>query len=141
VASCGIAPIGLTGRVVDAAQIIDAAAEDGITRKLAALEKTTGRQLVVVSLPSLGGNEIADVSLCLGNRWGVGREAEDDGVLLVVAPNERQVRIEVGLGLEAALTDGEAMRALDTAVLPAFGEGRYAEGIRAGVDAIAREVS
>jgi uncharacterized protein len=130
----------LTGRVVDRAGILPAADEARIVAKAEALDRATGHQFVVVTVPSLGGRAIEDYSLALGNRWGVGRKSVDDGVLLVVAPTERKVRIEVGKGLEATLTNAEAQRIIDTKILPAFRSGDFVRGINGGVDGVIRDV-
>ena len=95
----------LTGRVVDDAHILDAAARAAIERKLAAFETKSGRQVVVATLPSLQGYEIEDYGYRLGRHWGIGEKGSNNGALLIVAPNERRVRIEVGYGLEGTLTD------------------------------------
>lgn len=110
-------------------------------RRSAALQKATGRQFVVVTLPSLQGRSIEQVGLALGNGWQIGRKGVDDGVLLIVAPTERKVRIEVGCGLEAALTDRESETIIQKTVLPRFRQGRMAQGIATGSDAILREIN
>jgi uncharacterized protein len=130
----------LTGRVVDRAGILPAADEARIGAKVEALDRATGHQIVIVTIPNLGGHAIEDYSLALGNRWGIGRKRADDGVLLVVAPTERKVRIEVGKGLEATLTNAEAQRIIDTDILPAFRAGDFARGIDNGVDGVIRDV-
>ncbi|MGK6353753.1 TPM domain-containing protein [Sphingomonas sp. DT-207] len=135
------APPALTGRVVDNADLLAPAEEAALADKSAALESATGHQFVIVTLPSLDGRSIEEVGLALGNGWGIGRKEADDGVLLVVAPNEQKVRIEVGCGLEAALTDDEAKAILDTEVLPRFGKGQMVEGIEAGSRSIIREIT
>lgn len=130
----------LTGRVVDNADLLTPAQEDTLTRALAATEHHTKHQFVVVTLPSLGGRPIEEVGLRLGKGWGIGRKAYDDGVLLIVAPNERKVRIEVGCGLEQALTNDEARTIIDQRILPAFRKGSMAAGIFRGSAAIIREI-
>ena len=85
----------LTGRVVDQANLLDPAQEAALTAKLAAVEQRSGRQFVVATLASLEGRTIEDYGYRLGRTWQVGDEAEDDGVLLIVAPNERKVRMRV----------------------------------------------
>ena len=100
--------VKLTGRVVDDAGIISASAERQLADRSTALEKDTTDQLVVVTLPSLKGARIEDVGLALGRGWGVGQRNIDNGVLLLVAPSERKVRIDVGYGLEGLLSDERA---------------------------------
>lgn len=115
--------------------MLDPATEQALTLKSEALEKTTSDQLVVVTLPSLDGQTIETVGLTLGRRWGVGQKDLDNGVLLLVAPNERRVRIEVGYGLEALLTD-ERAGAIIREQVELFRKGRSAEAIVLGVDRI-----
>ena len=131
----------LSGRVVDEAEILPPATEAEITAKLARLETETGDQFVVVTLNSLQDYEIEDYGYRLGRAWGVGQSENDGGVLLIVAPNERKVRIEVGYGLEPVLTDALSNQIIQNDVLPPFREGGYAQGIDAGVDAIVAQLS
>ncbi|WP_109808914.1 TPM domain-containing protein [Sphingosinithalassobacter portus] len=130
----------LTGRVVDQADLLDPDQEAALSARSEMLERTTGHQLVIVTLASLGDHSINDYGLALGNHWGIGRKESNDGVLLIVAPNERKVRIEVGYGLEAQLTDAEAADIIDTAILPAFRDGDFPRGIAAGTDGIIAEI-
>jgi len=95
----------LTGRVVDDANLLSPEDEQTLTQELKDLEDKSSDQLVVVTLPSLQGYEIEDYGYQLGRHWGIGTKELDNGVLLIVAPNERKVRIEVGYGLEPILTD------------------------------------
>jgi len=120
---------------MDRANLLDPATEQSLTLKSEALEKTTSDQLVIVTLPSLEGRTIEDVGLSLGRRWGVGQKELDNGVLLLVAPNERRVRIEVGYGLEELLTD-ESAAAIIRDQVPLFRSGKYADAIILGVDRI-----
>lgn len=126
----------LSGRVVDEANIIDAGTEAELTQKLEALEQQSQRQLVVVTLPDLQGYDIADYGYQLGREWGIGEAERNDGALLIVAPNERKVRIEVGYGLEGYLTDAYSALIIQNAILPRFREGDMPGGIIAGTDAI-----
>src|SRR5262249_60205989 len=95
----------LSGRVVDAANIIPQAVSDQITAKLASLESQSGIQLVVATVNSLGGDEIEPYANALFRAWGLGEKTKNNGALLLVAPKEHKVRIEVGYGLEGTLTD------------------------------------
>ncbi len=106
-----------------------------------ALERKTGHQFVVVTVESLGGHDIKDYGTKLGKHWRIGRKFYNDGVLLIIAPNERKVRIAVGLGLEKVLTDAEAAKIIRTDILPDFSEGRLPEGIRNGATSIVRELT
>jgi uncharacterized protein len=131
----------LSGRVVDQANVLSPEAEAQLTQRLAALEASTGRQVVVVTLASLQGYEIEDYGYQLGRAWGIGRAREDDGALLIVAPNERRVRIEVGYGLEPLLTDALSSAILNRRVLPRFRAGDIEGGVVAGADAIIEQLA
>lgn len=126
----------LTGRVVDNADILPPDVEAQLTAKLEALEEQSQRQLVVVTVPDLQGYDIADYGYQLGRAWGIGDAERDGGALLIVAPNERKVRIEVGYGLEGYLTDALSSLIIQNAILPRFREGDMVGGILAGTDAI-----
>ncbi|CAN5157053.1 hypothetical protein BH09PSE1_BH09PSE1_14940 [soil metagenome] len=131
----------LTGRVFDGANLLSPQAEAALTTRLAGLEADTGDQLVVVTLDSLQGYEIEDYGYRLGRHWGIGQKATDKGVLLIVAPNERKVRIEVGYGLEPVLTDALSSQIIQTDILPPFRtSGGFERGIDAGVDAITAQL-
>ncbi len=123
----------LTGRVVDSADLLSAAEETALTEELKALEEKSSDQLVVVTLPSLQGYTIEDYGYQLGRHWGIGTAKLDNGVLLIVAPNERKVRIEVGYGLEGTLTDALSRLIIESTILPRFREGDFAAGIKDGV--------
>lgn len=125
----------LTGRVVDHANLLDAEAEQALVNRLEALEAKTTDQVVVVTVNSLQGQPIEKRSLELANGWGIGQADVDNGVLMLVAPNERQVRIEVGLGLEGLLTNEKATEIIKT-MIPRFREGQIQEGIVTGVSAM-----
>lgn len=125
-----------TNFVVDQAGIIPDAAEQQLDRKLAALQQRTRHQLAIVTVSSLEGYDINDYSLRLARSWGVGRRHYDDGVLLIVAPAEHKVRIEVGYGLEATLTDPRCAEIIRDRILPRFRLNDMPGGITAGADAI-----
>lgn len=131
----------LTGRVVDQAHILSDATAAELTTKLQALEDKTGHQMVVVTLNSLQGYEIEDYGYQLGRAWQIGQKGKDDGVLLIVAPNERKVRVEVGYGLEGVLTDALSNIILQREVLPKFKTGDMEAGIVAGTDALITQLS
>jgi uncharacterized protein len=124
----------LSGRVVDQAQILDAAARTRIEGKLEQLESKTTTQLVVVTLRSLQGYDISDYGYRLGRAWGIGQKGKNNGAILLVAPNERRVRIEVGYGLEGTITDAVSRLIIENAILPRFRTGDFAGGIERGVD-------
>ena len=130
----------LSGRVVDEANLLQPAARDAITTKLEKLQLDTGDQLVVVTVPDLQGYEIEDYGYRLGRAWGIGQKENDSGVLLIVAPTERKVRIEVGYGLEPILTDALSAQIIQTDILPAFRSGGFQRGITDGVDAIVTQL-
>jgi len=126
----------LTGRVVDQAGLLTPEKEAALTAKLEALERDTSDQLVVVTVDGLQGLEIEDYGYRLGRAWGIGQAGEDNGVLLLVAPEERKVRIEVGYGLEGIMTDALSALIIQNEILPSFREGHFERGIERGVDAI-----
>ena len=127
----------LSGRVVDLADLLPPQAEASIDVKLQALEKETGAQLVVLTVPTLEGDPLEDFAIRVAQTWRLGREGVDDGALLLVAREERGLRMEVGYGLEPKLTDITSRRILDEIVVPRFRDGDFAGGIEAGVDAVA----
>jgi uncharacterized protein len=127
----------LTGRVVDGADLLSDSDKAAIATDLKALEDKSSDQLVVVTLPSLQGYPIEDFGYRLGRHWGIGTAKLNNGVLLIVAPNERKVRIEVGTGLEGTLTDALSKVIIENAILPRFRQGDFAGGIETGVRDIA----
>ncbi len=128
----------LTGRVVDGAGLLTPAEEQRLTERLAAHERATTNQVVVVTLPSLQGTTIEDFGYRLGRHWALGQAGKDNGAILLVAPKERAVRIEVGYGLEPELTDAQSKLIIENIILPAFRDGRFGQGITAATDAILR---
>ncbi|WP_298303865.1 TPM domain-containing protein [uncultured Erythrobacter sp.] len=140
-ANSGSPAFKLSGRVVDTADIISEPVERELTEALAAFENEIGPQLVVATTPSLDGYDISTYSFDLANAWGLGSAERNDGLLVLVAPNERQVRIEVGLGLETSVKDEEASRIIQEDMLPHFRNGNYESGIVAGVDSLIDEAT
>ncbi|HTM71901.1 MAG TPA: YgcG family protein [Pseudolabrys sp.] len=126
----------LTGRVVDQANIIQADTRAAIEQKSAELEEKSGIQLVVATVNSLEGQEIEPYANELFRKWALGEKKKNNGVLLLVAPNERRVRIEVGYGLEGTLTDALSKVIISNAMTPRFKAGNFSEGISRGVDDI-----
>lgn len=126
----------LTGRVTDEADLLLPADEQALARASERVERERGHQFVVVTVDSLHGRSIEDFGLALGRTWGIGRRDHNDGLILLVAPNERKVRIEVGYGLERRITDPYAARVIDRHILPRFRDGDFRGGIRAGSDAL-----
>jgi uncharacterized protein len=126
----------LTGRVVDQANIIPAATRSTIEQKLADLESKSGIQLVVATVKSLEGQEIEPYANQLFRTWKLGEARKNNGVLLLVAPNEHRVRIEVGYGLEGTLTDALSKVIITNAITPRFKAGDFGDGILRGVEDI-----
>ncbi|MDZ5433928.1 TPM domain-containing protein [Pseudomonas fluorescens] len=126
----------LTGRVVDNARMIEPSVRDQLTQQLQAHEKVTGEQLVVVTLPDLQGADIADFGYQLGRYWGIGQKDKNNGALLIVARDERKLRIEVGYGLEDRLTDAQSSVIIQQVITPAFKAGNFSKGISDGVAAM-----
>jgi uncharacterized protein len=123
----------LTGRVVDDANLLSASDEAKLTVDLKVLEDKSSDQVVVVTVPSLQGYSIEDYGYQLGRHWGIGTKQLSNGVLLIVAPNERKVRIEVGRGLEPIVTDAISSIIINTSILPQFRSGNFSAGIKNGV--------
>ncbi|HZQ14153.1 MAG TPA: TPM domain-containing protein [Pseudolabrys sp.] len=126
----------LTGRVVDQANIIQTATRTAIEQRLADLEAKSGIQLVVATVTSLEGQDIEPYANELFRSWKLGEKTKNNGVLLLVAPNERRVRVEVGYGLEATLTDALSKVIIANAITPRFKAGDFSGGISRGVDDI-----
>lgn len=126
----------LTGRVVDEAGILSPQFESEISAQLAAHEQATTNQLVIVTLKSLDGYEISDYANRLFRHWGIGQKDKNNGVLLMVAPTERKMRIEVGYGLEGVMTDAISRDIIERVIKPPFQQGNYEQGLRAGATAI-----
>ena len=126
----------LTGRVVDQAQVLSPQVERKLDQLLAAHERETSNQVVVATIASLEGYEIADYAVRLGRAWEIGQKERDNGALLLVAPKEREVRIEVGYGLEGALPDATAFSIVQNEILPRFRRNDYDGGVLAGALAV-----
>ena len=126
----------LTGRVVDQADLLAPGQEAALSAKLESLETRTGRQFVVATVPGLEGRTIEDYGYRLGRAWAIGDEQKDDGVILLVAPKERKVRIETGYGARVFLTDAVSGVIIRNSILPKFKAGDMGGGIVAGTDQI-----
>ncbi|MCL9653758.1 TPM domain-containing protein [Pseudomonas protegens] len=126
----------LTGRVVDDAQMIEPSVRAQLTRQLQAHEQATSEQVVVVTLPDLQGASIEEFGYQLGRHWGIGQKDKNNGALLIVARDERKLRIEVGYGLEERLTDAQASVIINQVITPAFKTGQFSKGISDGVSAM-----
>jgi uncharacterized protein len=128
----------LTGRVVDDAGILDTSTQSQLTEMLAAHERATGEQVVVVTLESLQGFSIEDYGYQLGRHWGIGQKGKDTGAMLIVVPKEHKVRIEVGYGLEGMLTDAISRTIIERNIVPYFRAGDFNAGVRSGVISMLR---
>lgn len=126
----------LTGRVVDRAEMLSAEAEARLSQMLQAHEQASTEQVVVVTLADLQGYPIEEYGYQLGRHWGIGQEGEDNGALLIVAKDERKVRIEVGYGLEGRLTDAQSSVIINSVITPAFRQGEFEAGILNGAAAM-----
>jgi len=130
----------LTGRVVDSAELLSPEQEAQLTALSAEIETASSRQFVVATVPDLQGYPIEDFGYRLGREWGIGQSEANNGVILLVAPNERRVRIEVGYGLEPVIPDGYASQVINGTILPAFRDGDMGGGIVAGANEIAEQL-
>jgi uncharacterized protein len=130
------APFPPEGIVTDQADLLTDDEAAAITARIASFEETTGHQIAVVTTASLGGIDIGEYTDNLGNAWGVGRAGINDGMVLLLAPNERQARISVADGLLERLPDSMSEQIMQRYLLPNFKRGRYYEGIDSAIDAI-----
>ena len=126
----------LTGRIVDRAHLLPADVATSLSAELAEHEQKTGNQIAVLTLPSLEGESLEEFSHRVATTWKLGRKGTDNGVLLLVVPGERRIRIEVGYGLEGVLTDAKSSHIIRREIVPHFRAGDFALGISAGVKAI-----
>jgi uncharacterized protein len=131
----------LTGRVVDDAHMLSPQTVQKLDTELAGLEQQTGHQVVVATVPDLQGFEIEDYGYQLGRTWQLGRKGVNDGAILLVAPSEHKVRIEVGYGLEPVLTDALTSVILQRKVLPQFKQGHMEQGVVDGAEALIAQLS
>lgn len=131
----------LTGRVVDQANIIPPSTRSAIETKLKDLEEKSGIQLVVASVDSLDGQDVETYANGLFRAWKLGEAKKNNGVLFLVAPNQRKMRIEVGYGLEGTLTDALSKIILTSAVAPRFKAGDFGAGVERGVEGIIEVLS
>ncbi len=123
----------LTGRIVDNANLLTVEDKAAIEADLVALEATSTDQIAVVTVPSLEGYPVEDYSIGLARKWAIGQKDKDNGIVLLVAPNERKVRIEVGRRLEPMMTDTMSKLIVENAILSQFRRGNFSGGIRDGV--------
>lgn len=130
----------LTGRVVDLAHVLPPNTVESLTARLKAHEETTSNQVTVLVLPSLEGEPLESYSHRVATTWKLGQKGADNGVLLLVAMKERKIRIEVGYGLEGALTDARSAQIIRGEIVPRFRAGDAPGGVAAGVDAILKTI-
>jgi uncharacterized protein len=123
----------LTGRVIDLTGTLSGGAVNRLESELAALEAKKGSQIAVLIVPTTQPEEIEQYGIRVADQWKIGRKGVDDGAILIVAKDDRRVRIEVGYGLEGALPDATANRILDETIKPRFKVGDYDGGVEAGV--------
>lgn len=123
----------LKGRVNDYANVISKNDEKELTEYLASLDEQTGIQIAVLTIPSLKGEDIAAFGVKVAENWKLGKAGEDNGALLLVAMDERELRIEVGYGLEGLLTDAKCGLIIRNVIIPEFKDGNYSDGIVKGV--------
>jgi uncharacterized protein len=126
----------LTGRIVDAAHLLPADLAVSLSAELAAHEARTGNQVALLTLPSLQGEPLEEFSHRVATTWKLGQKGTDNGVLVLVVPGDRKVRIEVGYGLEGTLTDAKSSRIIREEMAPRFRDGDFAGGIAAGLRAV-----
>lgn len=130
-----------TGLVMDAANVLPADRKAALETKLEAFQQKTGRQIVVATIADLQGYAIEDYGYRLGRAWSVGLKGMDNGAILIVAPAERKIRIEVGYGLEPVLTDAYSSVLINSVIVPRFKAGDMVGGIEAGADALIEQLS
>jgi uncharacterized protein len=130
----------LKGRVNDYAGILSPAAESRLETVLGDLERTDATQIVVLTLPSLGGETIEEYGIRIADAWKIGQKGLDNGAILIISKNDRKLRIEVGYGLEGTLTDLRAGRIIGNIIVPRFKAGDFEQGITEGVQAMIQVV-
>lgn len=138
----GVQPVpALTAHVMDGTGTLDAAQRDALEAKLAAFEKSRGAQVVILMVASTQPEDIAAYAQRVGDSWKIGRKGVGDGLLLVVAKNDRKVRIETTKALEGAIPDLAARQVIDTAITPRFRQGDFAGGLDAAADQLIALIS
>ena len=130
----------LTGRVVDRAGVVSPQTKKALTQMLLNLERATTVQLVIVTVPNLGGDNIEQYGYMLGRRWGIGQKGKDNGALIIVAVKERATRIEVGYGLESKLTDAVTSQIINNTMIPLLKKGNYNQALLNATRAVAEKL-
>ena len=126
----------LSGRVVDNAEILKPETRSALANTLKAHEDKTTDQIAVLTVHSIGGESVEEFATSVMDKWKLGQKGKDNGVLIIVVPDDRKMRIEVGYGLEGTLTDVQSSRIIRNLMTPAFKNGDYDGGVRAGVEAV-----
>jgi uncharacterized protein len=138
--SRGLIPVPmLKGHVNDYAGILTEQQRADMEARLATYERETAHQIVVLTVPTLGGEQVESFSLRVANAWQLGRKDLDNGVLVTVSPSDRTARIELGRGMSLVVSDAVAMDIMVTVMTPEFRAGRYANGIQLGVERLMKE--
>ena len=127
--------------IADNANLLDNKAENSINAFLWDLQKKTGTDIAVVTVNSLDGRSVEETALNIGRKYKLGKKGKDNGAVVLVAPNERKMRIEIGYGLEGTITDGKAGRIRDEDMLPYFKKGDYQSGIWRGTYTLANAIA
>lgn len=125
-----------TGYVTDGANLFSSQEKNELETKISAFEKETSNEIAIVSIPSLQGDTIENFAVRLFEDWGIGKKEKDNGVLVLISLEDRKMRIEVGYGLEGALTDAQSFWIIDEVMKPAFRENKYYAGVNEAVDKI-----
>ncbi|MBA4394025.1 MAG: methanol dehydrogenase [Desulfobacca sp.] len=136
IASSALDPPKLQGYVNDYARMISSAAKERLERELKAFEQTDSTQIIILTVPTLEGETIDGFGIKVGDAWKIGQKGKDNGIIIIVAKQERKVRTEVGRGLEGRLTDLLAGRIVDMVITPRFKRGDFDGGFNAGVAAL-----
>src|SRR5712672_1171402 len=139
-AAADVAVPPLSGRVVDQTGTLSSDTIASLTQTIKGLELRKGSQIAVLIVPTTAPETVEQYSIRVAEAWKIGRKKIDDGALLVVAKDDRKLRIEVGYGLEGALNDLTAKRIIDEVITPRFRSGDFAGGISAGIDRIIRVI-
>lgn len=134
----GVPQMALVGLVTDAADVLTAEEEARLSERLTRYEQRTKHQMIVATTSSLRGARVDNFATCLGNRWGIGRASHDDGLVILVAPQDRRVAISTGLGMEKLFPDDKALQAVKL-MTDYFKNADYGGGVSAGIDAIATQ--
>ncbi len=131
----------LKGRVNDYAGLLPRGRAAALEQKLAQFENSTGHQIAVLTIPSLEGEPIESFGIKVAEKWKIGKKGFDNGAILIVAPKDKRLRIEVGYGLEGVLPDAIANRIIQEQIVPRFKDGDFPGGVEAGVDAMMKVAS